>query len=227
VRFRRNGKVRELIQDRSTPMVYVITDRRLLSNQTKGPDLTFLHDFIEQAAIAGADMVQVRERDITARALYDLTEALARPARTVGASLLVNDRADIAASTGAGVHLTTRSLRADVVRTAFGGDLLIGVSTHTKEEAQAAERDGADFAVFGPIFETESKKEYGEPVGLEELRRVTRRLSIPVLALGGMKLSNYRDALKAGAAGIAGISMFAEARDLSKLVAAIKASSVG
>jgi thiamine-phosphate pyrophosphorylase len=218
--------VRELIQDRSTPLVYVITDRRSLSNQTKGPDLTFLRDFIEQAAIAGADMVQIRERDLTARALYYLTEAVTKPARTAGALILVNDRADIAASTGAGVHLTTRSLRAEVVRAALGPDLPIAVSTHTFEEAEAAERDGADFAVFGPVFETASKKEYGEPVGLDQLRRVTNRLSIPVLALGGIKLSNYREALNAGAAGVAGISMFAETHDLNKLVATIKGRSV-
>lgn len=198
----------------------------MLSNRTKGPDLTFLRDFIEQAASAGADMVQIRERDVTARALYLLTEAVTRPARTVGASILINDRADIAASTGAGVHLTTRSLTAEVVRATLGPDLLIGVSTHTLEEAQAAERAGADFAVFGPVFETASKQEYGEPVGLDQLCRVTNSLSIPVLALGGIKLSNYREALNAGAAGVAGISMFAETHDLNKLVATIKARSV-
>jgi thiamine-phosphate pyrophosphorylase len=170
-------------------------------------------------------MVQIRERDVTARALYDLTEAVTRPARTAGASILINDRADIAASTGAGVHLTTRSLTAEVVRATLGPDLLIGVSTHSLEEAEAAERDGADFAVFGPVFETASKQEYGEPVGLDQLRRVTSSLSIPVLALGGIKLSNYREALNAGAAGVAGISMFAETHDLNKLVATIKGRS--
>ena len=197
-----------------------------MSNQTKGPDLTFLLEFIEQTVSAGVDMVQIRERDVTARALYYLTEAVTKPARTAGAFVLVNDRADIAASTGAGVHLTTGSLTAEVVRAALGPDLLIGVSTHTLEEAEAAERDGANFAVFGPVFETPSKKEYGEPVGLDQLRRVTNRLSIPVLALGGIKLSNYREALNAGAAGVAGISMFAETHDLNKLVATIKGRSM-
>lgn len=214
--------MRRLIQDRSTPLVYVITDRRLLPNQSTSPDLTFLIEFANRAFAAGADMVQIRERDLTPRDLYFVTEAIAKSARKYGVRVLVNDRADIAASAGSGVHLTTRSLPVAVVREAFSPDMLVGVSTHSIEEARAAQLGGADFVVFGPIFETASKKDYGEPVGIEALHRVATDLAIPVLALGGIKPSNFREALEAGASGVAGISIFTEAQDLGTLVASIK-----
>lgn len=100
--------------------------------------------------------------------------------------------------------------------------MLIGVSTHNLKEAHEAEQQNADFIVFGPVFETESKRQYGHPVGIESLRTVTRTVAIPVLALGGINLTNLMATLDAGAAGVAGISMFAHAGDLGELVAAIK-----
>lgn len=171
-------------------------------------------------------MVQIRERDLLARDVLFVTESTAKSVRRNGARILVNDRADIAASAGAGVHLTTRSLAVEVVRAAFGPHMLIGVSTHTFEEARLADEGGADFVVFGPVFETATKKEYGEPVGVEVLHQVATRMTIPVLALGGIRLSNFREALDAGAAGVAGISLFSEAQDLRSLVATIKGHGV-
>ena len=194
----------------------------MLPHQSSGSDLAFLIDFINRAVAAGVDMVQVRERDLPARDIAYLAETVAKSARLAGARVLVNDRADIAACAADGVHLTTRSLTAGVVRRAFGSELLVGVSTHNLDEASAAERGGADFIVFGPIFETASKEAYGEPVGVEALAETAARLSIPVLALGGITLSNFQQTLDAGAAGVAGISIFAEAPDLAKLVNTIK-----
>ncbi|HXU34755.1 MAG TPA: thiamine phosphate synthase [Blastocatellia bacterium] len=153
-------------------------------------------------------MVQIRERDLAARDLYYLAKAVTERLRGSGTLVLVNDRADLAASTGAGVHLTTRSLTPEVVRAAFGPDVLIGVSTHNQQEAEAAQRGGADFIVFGPVFETQSKAEYGEPVGTAALHRVAGSSSIPVIALGGINPTNCQETLDAGAAGVAGISMF-------------------
>ena len=167
-------------------------------------------------------MVQIRERDLSARDVLIVTEALTAAAHRNDAGLLVNDRVDIAAVSGSGVHLTTRSLPIEVVRREFLPTMLVGVSTHTLEEASAAQQGGADFVVFGPVFETSSKRDYGRPVGVEALRQVTNHLTIPVLALGGIQPSNFREALDAGAAGVAGISMFIEAQDLSSLVATIK-----
>ena len=180
-------------------------------------------EFLKRALDAGVDMIQLRERDLSARALLELADRVAPMARDERAMLLVNDRADVAACAGAGVHLTTRSLTPDVVRRAFGQALLLGASTHNLAEAEAAEAAGANFIVFGPVFETASKKIYGPPVGLKALASVTRRVRIPVLALGGIQPNNFRRALDAGAAGIAAISMFVEAEDLPTLVNEIKA----
>jgi thiamine-phosphate pyrophosphorylase len=163
-------------------------------------------------------MIQIRERDLSARQLCSVIASAAR--RT---NILVNDRADVAASSDAGVHLTTRSMPVEVVRAAFGSQILIGASTHTIDEVETANVGGADFVVFGPVFETPSKREYGAPVGLDALEHVATRSRIPVLALGGVNLSNYKRALDAGAAGVAGISMFVEAMNLAHLVAEIKA----
>jgi thiamine-phosphate pyrophosphorylase len=169
-------------------------------------------------------MLQIRERDLTARELCSISEATVQSARSTDARVLVNDRADIAQCVGAGVHLTTRSLNAEVVRRAFGPEMIIGASTHNVEEVTEAEDGGADFVVFGPVFETASKQKYGSPVGVAALRTASRRAGIPVLALGGITLLNFHQALEAGAAGIAAISLFAGAVDLRAVVQIIKAS---
>jgi thiamine-phosphate pyrophosphorylase len=184
-----------------------------------------LLDLIQRAVAAGVDLIQIRERDLSTNQLLPLAEAACRSAAGSETRILINDRADVAASVEAGVHLTTRSLLPDVVRRAFGPHLLIGVSTHSLSEVQTAASGGADFVVFGPIFETESKKRYGPPVGLQALREVTSRGQLPVLALGGIAESNLNAALNAGAAGIAGISLFAEADDLKTLVGKIRAGA--
>lgn len=168
-------------------------------------------------------MIQLRERDLSAGALLELADTVAPLARQHHAALLINDRMDIAACAGVGVHLTTRSLTPDVVRRAFGQGILIGASTHNLSEAEVAEAAGANFIVCGPVFETASKKIYGPPVGLKVLEIVTRRVRIPVLALGGINRQNFRTALDAGAAGIAAISLFAAAEDLPAVINEIKA----
>lgn len=177
---------------------------------------------IARAAAAGVDLIQLRERDLSARALVRLTEQVLAVLAPTGARLLINDRADLAAACGVGVHLARRSLDVAVVRKTFGDDLLIGASTHSLAEAREAEAGGADFIVFGPVFVTASKKRYGAPVGLAALGEVSRQLQIPVLALGGIKTNNYRSALATGAAGIAAISLFTETADLRELVREVK-----
>jgi thiamine-phosphate pyrophosphorylase len=149
-----------------------------------------------------------------------LVEQSATLTRGSATRLLVNDRADIAAAAGAdGVHLTTQSIDAATIRRTFGDDFLIGRSTHSLAEAEVAKEAGADFVVFGPVFATPSKEKYGPPLGVEELERVTSELHpFSVLALGGIDVTNARECLRAGASGIAGISLFEEPDRISEVV---------
>ncbi|GBC81663.1 Thiamine-phosphate synthase [bacterium HR10] len=200
------------------PLLYLITDRTLCGTRS-------VLDLIEEAARAGVDLIQIREKDLPTRQLCALVEeAVARIAGTP-ARLLVNDRVDVALTCGAhGVHLTTQSLPAAVVREIVGPEVVIGVSTHSLEEAHAAEAGGADFLVLGPVFETPSKKPYGPPLGLETFARIAARLRIPVLAIGGITPENAPAVLAHHAAGVAAIRMFAEAEELAPLVARLKSS---
>jgi thiamine-phosphate pyrophosphorylase len=212
-----------LIPQQSQPLLYLITDRLKLPRPANKSAFDALSEFARQAFLAGVDLLQVRERDLSGRQLFLLTRHLADIARAHNAQVLVNDRADIAAACdGVGVHLTTRSIQVGVVRKAFGDDLLIGASTHTLSEAREAEDGGANFIVFGPVFATESKQMYGEPVGVEALQEVTAEVRIPVLALGGIKLSNFKNTLNAGAKGIAAISLFTDSNDLQTIVQTLK-----
>lgn len=206
----------------SKPLVYLITDRSKLPRPNNRATLTSLISFIDRAVSAGVDMIQIRERDLSARELFSLAESAASNTGEANTTLLINDRADVAACLGCGVHLAVRSMPVGVVRNAFGPEMPMGASTHNIEEARAAESGGADFIVFGPVFETESKKAYGPPVGLEALRAVAGSARIPVLALGGVSATNFQAALRAGAAGVAAISLFTEANDLGAVVRRIK-----
>lgn len=184
------------------PIIYPITSGRTIT-----PDIL---RFLQNVVTAQFPLVQIREKSLPARVLYDITARAVEITRDSKTRLLVNDRVDIALAAGAdGVHLTSRSLPADVVRNICGPDFLIGVSTHSLAEAQAAQATGADFVVFGPVFDTESKRAFGEPQGLDKLREVANALEeFPVLAIGGITRENLAACIDAGASGIAGISLF-------------------
>ena len=179
---------------------------------------------VEAAVSAEIDLIQLREKNLSTRVLFDLTTRAAAIARDSQSRVLVNDRADVAqAADAAGVHLTSRSIEASVIRKIFGDEFVIGVSTHSIEEVQVARAWGADFVVFGPVFETALKLEYGPPLGVEKLREVTAKAeSFPVLALGGVSLDNVGDCFRAGASGVAAIRMFENIDDLGGVVQKIR-----
>lgn len=193
------------------PIIYAITSGATTAKTIPDdPEFSNILRWIEAAVAAEIPLVQIREKSLTARVLYELTTRAAAILNGSMTRLLVNDRFDIARAAGAhGVHLTSRSLPANVIRRICDKDFLIGVSTHSLEEALQARADGVDFVVFGPVFETESKRAYGAPQGLDKLREVTNALpGFPVLAIGGINLQNSAECLHAGASGIAAISLF-------------------
>jgi thiamine-phosphate pyrophosphorylase len=194
-----------------------------------GGDFARLVALVRAAAGAGVDFVQLREKLLRPRVLYELAARSAEIVRGTKTRLLVNDRADIARAAGAdGVHLTTHSLDAATVRRAFGPDLLVGASTHTLAEAREARDGGADFALFGPVFDTPSKRAYGAPAGLERLGQTARSLApFPVLGLGGVTRDNCAQVLGAGAGGVAAIRLFGDAETLRDVVGEIKLARLG
>jgi thiamine-phosphate pyrophosphorylase len=196
------------------PIVCYVTDRKSLAVGGGGEGVL---EKIRAAAGAGVDWVQIREKDLSGRELL----ALAREAVAggVGTRVIVNDRVDVALAAGAaGVHLGRESLNArDVVGWCRGGnapaEFVVGVSCHGLEEARAAEKAGASYIFFGPVFDTPSKRGMGEPQGVARLGEICRSVTIPVLAIGGVGEENAADCIRAGAAGIAAIRMFQDARD--------------
>ena len=179
---------------------------------------------VKAAVAAKVPLFQIREKTLSGRALYELTARAAEITRGSETRLLVNDRSDIARAAGAdGVHLTTQSLPAAVVRRTCGPEFLIGVSTHSLDEARAAQTGGADFLVFGPVFETQSKREFGEPQGLNKLAEVTSEVGeFPVVAIGGITLDNVHGCFDAGASGVAAIRLLNDAERMSSTVAGLR-----
>jgi thiamine-phosphate pyrophosphorylase len=207
------------------PISYLITSGATTSRSNPASkDFQHVVALVRAATAARVSLIQLREKNLTARALFDLTVRCAAITQGTDTRLLVNDRADIARAAHAdGVHLTTRSIEARIIRHTFGPDFLIGVSTHTLAEARAARDGGADFAVFGPIFDTESKRAYGPPVGIESLREAAQSLTpFPLLALGGVTLENATDVFSAGAKGVAAIRLFSEAQNISRTVRSLQ-----
>jgi thiamine-phosphate pyrophosphorylase len=166
-------------------------------------------DWLRRLAVAGVGALQIREKDLDDRAVLELARE-ARAALPPTAAVLVNGRLDIALAARAdGAHLPADGVPVDALRRRFGPDVLLGRSTHTVEEVEAALREGADYVVFGPVYPTPSKEQYGPPRGLDELARAAR-LPIPVYALGGVTLSRFAEVAETGAAGVAGIRLFQE-----------------
>jgi thiamine-phosphate pyrophosphorylase len=179
--------------------LYLVTDRAI----TRRP----LLEVVEECLGAGLRAVQLREKDLTVRDLLDLARSLREATRRHGARLVINDRADVALAAGAnGVQRTHASLPVTALRGVIRPPALVGASVHSTGEARQAVADGADFLVFGPIYDTPSKRRYGKPQGLKALEELVKAVERPVIAIGGITPERVRDALAAGAAGVAVIA---------------------
>jgi thiamine-phosphate pyrophosphorylase len=176
-----------------------------------------LPDAVQLALKGGVRAVQVREKDLPVRELLALAQEFRRITKEFDARLFINDRVDVAVAVEAdGVHLGHESMPAEAVRKIVGRKMLIGVSAHSLAEAVNAEKAGADFITFGPIFVTPSKMQYGAPVGLRALETIKEHIRIPVFGLGGIKSNTLSQVMQAKADGIAMISAVLAADDIEK-----------
>ena len=190
----------------------LVTDR----HQTWGrPLATILHDAVK----AGVPAIQLRERDLSTRDLLPLVQEIQTTTMPGSVSLIVNDRVDLMMALNLdGVHLRSDSLPPLPVRQLIGPRRLMGVSTHSVEDVRRANQGGADYVVFGPIFETPSKRSFGPPLGINLLADVCCRSSIPVLAIGGITCERVRDVRRAGAHGVAVIGALLTRDDIGEAV---------
>lgn len=223
------------------PIFCYVTDGRLLqavpatAASQPGPVLlpqaNSLYDSIPRAIAAGINWIQIREKNLDARALLGVSRFAVSAAHGAQTRVSINDRLDIAlAANAAGIHLGEKSLPLETVvewrRSSGRTDFQIGVSCHSVESAHAAQAGGANYVFFGPVFATPSKAAFGAPQGLDRLREVCASVKIPVLAIGGVNFENAPQCLKAGASGIAAIRLFQSAKDPAELATELKSISL-
>jgi len=215
-----------LLNATDSPIFCYVTDRKAFG---AGTDATLrLMASVRRAVGADVDLIQIREKDLPGRDLIRLAREAVGAASATTTKIIVNDRLDVAvAARAGGVHLGGESLPVRAVfdwrkKNAKSLEFLIGASAHSLKEAQSVEQDGADYIIFGPVFETPSKASFGPPQGVERLGEVCSRIRIPVLAIGGVNGRNASDCIGAGAAGIAAIRMFQEAPSAGELKVTIE-----
>jgi thiamine-phosphate pyrophosphorylase len=181
------------------------------SEAAEGRDILQL---IAGAVEGGATIVQLRGKTWTSREFLDLGIQACQFLHSQKIPLVINDRVDIALACEAdGVHLGQEDIPLPYAREILGINRVMGISVATPEEAEAAEKAGADYVGAGPIFLTLSKKDTGPLLGLDGLRRIREKIKIPILAIGGISAANVTDVISAGADGVAVISAIAAARN--------------
>jgi len=201
--------------------LYLITDRA----RTGGRPLVAALRTAAEAGVGrgkvAAVAIQLREKDLSPREQYGLAMEVKAALAGTDTRILINDRADIACAAGlAGVHLPATGLSPAAARRCLPAGALVGVSAHTPTEARFAEEFGADFITYSPIFFTPSKAAYGEPRGLEELRKVCATVKTPVFALGGVTPARVPACLDAGAHGVAAIGALLDVPSIPDAVTA-------
>ena len=180
--------------------LYFITNR-LLSDSNR------FYEVIKKACYAGVKAIQLREKNLTTVELYRMAEDIIKICSQTKTILFINDRLDVANAVQAGgIHLTSRSLPITAIRNQIRNQMLVGISTHSLNEVRRAEENSCDFVLFGPVFDTPEKRQYGQPQGLNRLADVCRNCSIPVFAVGGINYEKVKSCLDCGAYGVAVIS---------------------
>lgn len=197
--------------------LYVITDEELSGGRS--------HIEIAEAAImGGADVIQLRDKTASSRKLYEIATQIKKLTEETGVQFIVNDRLDIALAVNAdGLHVGQDDLPAPVTRKFLGPDKILGVSAINVAEAIQAEKDGADYLGVGPVFEARgTKADAGEPKGLQLIKDIRQRCSLPIVAIGGINHTNILSVMEAGSQGAAVISAVVSAADITHATQALK-----
>ncbi len=190
--------------------LYLITNRKLF------PTYCSLYLALEDALKAGVKAIQLREKDLPIKEVFKMALWMRDLTKEYDAKLFINDRTDVAIAVKAeGLQLSQNSMPVHAVRK-ITNNLLIGVSTHSIEEGIKAEKEGADFITFGPVYETPSKSGYYNTTGIESIRDLKMHISIPLFAIGGIKPERVKEVKEAGADGIALISAILTSKNIHK-----------
>lgn len=184
-------------------------------------------EVVRQMIAAGIKVIQYREKDKTLREKYNECLQIRAITRKAGVALIVNDHVDLALMVGAdGVHIGQDDLPPKQVRALVENKMIIGLSTHSPEQARAAVNCGADYIGVGPIFHTQTKKDVCAPVGFSYLDYVVGNINIPFVAIGGIKEHNIHEVAKRGARCIALVTEIVGADDIAAKVGALRAAIV-
>lgn len=177
---------------------------------------------VKNALAAGVKAVQYRNKDGSTRQAYEEARKLRSLCKR--ALFLVNDRLDIALAVGAdGVHLGNDDLPYAVARRMLGKNKIIGLTVHNLKEARQAQRLGADYVGIAPVFATKTKKDAGRPAGVRLIKQIRRQVPIPIIAIGGINLSNAAEVIAAGADGLCAISAVVTKPDVKKEISKFQA----
>ena len=194
--------------NRTTPIdlkLYLVTDPDLAGERS-------LLDVVDEAVAGGASVVQLRDKGAEARDLLAMAEALKARLLPKGIPLLVNDRVDVAAAAGVGCHIGQSDLPPAAARAILGEQVIIGLSIDRVEQTSAADPACLDYVAHGPFAQTGSKIDAGKSVGMEGIEQVRVLTALPLVAIGGIDVTNAADAIRAGADGVAVISAVMAAR---------------
>lgn len=200
------------------PFLYAIVDVAFLRGRAVGK-------VVAELVRGGTGLLQIRAKETPDALFVEMAREALAAARSGGVPLLVNDRADIARIVGAdGVHVGQEDLRPAIVRRLLAPGAIIGVSTHSVEQVEAAGAEPVDYIAVGPVFPTRSKKRVDPVVGLDLIRQAKQITPFPVVAIGGIGPANVGEVVSAGADGIATISALSAPADLHMAAAELKAA---
>lgn len=192
------------------PTLYFVTDSKLIGRRS----LLFV---VRRAVAGGAGVIQLREKEFSAGRFLKEAEILSTFLRKKEIPFIINDRVDIALACGAdGVHLGQDDLSIKVARKILGDNKIIGASCHTVAQAKRAGREGADYIGAGQVFHTDTKSIVQHPINVEKLTAIVKSVSIPVIAIGGIKPENAQAVMESGCAGVAVISAIATSKKPEK-----------